>query len=582
MKSRFTQSLFARLPIALSLLLSVFVISSVAGPDTRGKKGDTKKTASKKDDRKTRDTKKDKASAKKNDKKADKRANARDNKRDTRKEKATAKNDRNNKNDKADKKLSRSDKRAAAAEARKREAERRAAIAAEMRRREEARRAAIARAQAFERGLRTTTIENISKDDINGEDLAIRQAAINALGSHAGSVVVMEAQTGKVLTIVNQDWAVRSTIRPCSTIKLVTGVAGLNEGVISKEDGSIKDTPYRRNLDDALAFSDNGYFQRAGMKMGNQKLVEYGTKLGLGQPTGINLPGEAPGRLPYSNSNARIYSHGDDTEVSTLQLAVLASEITNGGHRVLPRVPRNEVEKAKFQPFYKANVDLPRENVRRVIPGMMGAAEYGTARRNMDHGLGVAGKTGSCIDKGSWVGLFASVAPIETPKYAVAVITRGQKERGRVAAAVAADVYRALAKNIVRTDRNLAQTEFKLRPHVVKPPVTASDDEDDDADTNAAAGDTVTNVNDVMLNNNQKVIVVPSAPKAADKKLINRTGDSKPVYQTQPEQKPTQTRSPDYKPAQPATQQQKRDPSKPLFPPVVITYDKNKGDDNRL
>jgi hypothetical protein len=581
MKSRFTQSLFARLPIALTLLLSVFVISSVAGPDTRGKKGDTKKTASKKDDRKTRDTKKDKASAKKNDKKADKRANARDNKRDTRKEKATAKNDRNNKNDKGDKKLSRSDKRAAAAEARKREAERRAAIAAEMRRREEARRAAIARAQAFERGLRTTTVENISKDDINGEDLAIRQAAINALGSHAGSVVVMEAQTGKVLTIVNQDWAVRSTIRPCSTIKLVTGVAGLNEGVISKEDGSIKDTPYRRNLDDALAFSDNGYFQRAGMKMGNQKLVEYGTKLGLGQPTGINLPGEAPGRLPYSNSNARIYSHGDDTEVSTLQLAVLASEITNGGHRVLPRVPRNEVEKAKFQPFYKANVDLPRENVRRVIPGMMGAAEYGTARRNMDHGLGVAGKTGSCIDKGSWVGLFASVAPIETPKYAVAVITRGQKERGRVAAAVAADVYRALAKNIVRTDRNLAQTEFKLRPHVVKPPVTASDDEDDDADTNAAAGDTVTNVNDVMLNNNQKVIVVPSAPKAADKKLINRTGDSKPVYQTQPEQKPTQTRSPDYKPAQPATQPQKKDPAKPLFPPVVITYDKNKGDDNR-
>ena len=73
-----------------------------------------------------------------------------------------------------------------------------------------------------------------------------------------------------------------------------------------------------------LAYSDNGYFQRAGMKMGNQKLVEYGQKLGLGQLTGINLEGEAAGRLPYSNSNPKIYSHGDDTEVSTLQLAVLA------------------------------------------------------------------------------------------------------------------------------------------------------------------------------------------------------------------------------------------------------------------
>src|SRR5262249_29889831 len=154
------------------------------------------------------------------------------------------------------------------------------------------RRAAIARALAFERALKTTTVENIARDQIEGEDMRVRQAAVRALNGHAGSVVVMEAQTGKVLTIVNQDWAVRSTIRPCSTVKLVTGVAALNEGVISKEDGSIKGVPYRRNLDDALAFSDNGYFQRAGMQVGNKKMVEYGTKLGLGQQTGVNLDGE--------------------------------------------------------------------------------------------------------------------------------------------------------------------------------------------------------------------------------------------------------------------------------------------------
>ena len=266
MKFSFTQSLFARLPITLALLLSLFIVSAAAvGPKTKGpgKKADTKKTNAKKDDRK--------ASSSRHDSRRDRdRANAKKNdRRDARKEKANAKNDRNSRNDKN---LSRADKRAAEAKRRREEAERRAAIAAETRRREEARRAAIARALAFERGLRTTTVENISRDQTEGEDLGVRQAAINALGSHAGSVVVMEAQTGKVLTIVNQDWAVRSTIRPCSTIKLVTGVAALNEGVISKEDGSIKDTPYRRNLDDALAFSDNGYFQRAGAKMGNQKL----------------------------------------------------------------------------------------------------------------------------------------------------------------------------------------------------------------------------------------------------------------------------------------------------------------------
>lgn len=435
-----------------------------------------------------------------------------------------------------------SESKAIAAERRRKDAERQAAIAAERRRREQAAREARARKIAFENGLRTETVANISKDVTEGEDLNIRAAAVNALGSHAGSVVVMEAQTGKILTIVNQDWAVRSSIRPCSTIKLVTGVAALNEGVISKEDGSIRNVSTRRSLDDAIAFSDNGYFQRAGAQVGNTKLVEYGHKLGLGEQTGINLDGEVPGRLPTNNSNARIYSHGDDTEVSTLQLAVLASAITNGGHRVLPRVPRNSVEQTKFQPFYKANVDLPQINVRRMIPGMMGAAAYGTAHRNMDQNLGVAGKTGSCIDKGSWVGLFASVAPIEKPKYAVAVITRGQRERGRYAAAVAAQVYSSLSKQIVRTDRNLAQTEFHIAPKNVVNNTTAGLADEDEADETDTANTAGTNNND-----GRNIIIVPSATRleapdtSTRKKLVTRTGDSKPV-----------------------------------FPPVVITYDKDK------
>jgi len=221
----------------------------------------------------------------------------------------------------------------------------------------------------------------------------------------------------------------------------------------------------------------------------------------------------------------------------------MAAAITNGGHRVLPRIPRNEIEKAKFQTFYKANVELPQQNVRRMIPGMMGAAEYGTARRNMNQGLGVAGKTGSCIDKGSWVGLFTSVAPIEQPKYAVAVITRGPSERGRAAAAVAAQIYNALGSQIVRTDRNLAQTEFKLplrNPVNINNSTTAAADEDEDEDE-AIAGET----NSVDMTGidtaGRQVIIVPNAPRST--KLVNKTGSSKPI-----------------------------------LPPVVITYDKDNKD----
>ncbi|CAN5182171.1 hypothetical protein BH20ACI2_BH20ACI2_03630 [soil metagenome] len=433
-----------------------------------------------------------------------------------------------------------------AAELSRLEKERQAAALAERRRREEAAREALARRLAFERGLRTETVSNIAKDNTEGEDLAIRAEAIRALGSHAGSVVVMEAQTGKVLTIVNQDWAIRDSVKPCSTIKLVTGIAGLNEGVINK-DGAIRDTPSRRDLDDALAYSDNPYFQRAGSIVGNGKMIEYARQLGLGQATGLNVEGETAGKLAIGNNNARIYSHGDDFEVSTLQLAVMVSAITNGGLRIIPRVPRNEIEKTKFQTFYRHKIELPRQNLRRVIPGMIGAAEYGTARRDMDMSLGVAGKTGSCISKGTWVGLFASVAPIEAPKYSVVVITRGQSERGRHAAAVASKIYNALSRNIVRTDRNMAQTEFKLQPRQgIKAAAAAVSDEDEDdvgeGLTNAAvAGDT----GDSLRNSGADVAAPPVVNRVPivnsdSKKLVTKTGNSKPT-----------------------------------FPPVIITYDKD-------
>lgn len=528
MKSMFPKiSLFG---VSLSLLVLVLAFAGSASAQSK-KATATKKPVAKKTATQAKDAKKDRDKAKQSaksskDKKKEKQTAAK-----SAKSKDKAKTADSKKNDKQ----SKSERNKQAAERRRQEAERRAAIVAEQRRREQARREAIARAVAFQRGLRTETVANISKDVTEGEDMNIRAAAVNALGDHAGSVVVMEAQTGKVLTVVNQDWALRSGIKPCSTIKLVTGVAGLNEKAIDKTDGSLTTSTNRLGLDDALARSDNGYFQRAGSAMGNTKVIEYAKQLGLGEPTGYPIEGEYAGKLPYNNNNARIYSHGDDFEVTTMQLAVMVSAITNGGHRVLPRVPRNEVEKAKFQTFYKANVEVPRDSVRRVIPGMMGAAEYGTARRGMDQSLGVAGKTGSCISKGTWVGLFASVAPIEQPKYSVVVITRGAKERGRAAAAVAAQIYRTLAPNIVRTDRNLAQTEFKLAPRntpVINTAATTADadDEDDDADADGTAN---------IDANGREVIVVPSAT-VQPKKLVTKTGSSKP-----------------------------------LFPPVVITYDKD-------
>jgi membrane peptidoglycan carboxypeptidase len=347
------------------------------------------------------------------------------------------------------------------------EARRQAALE-EKRRREQAIREARARQIAFERGLRTETVENISNDNADGEDLEVRRAAVNALGNHAGTVVVLESQTGKVLTVVNQDWAIHKSFKPCSTIKLVTAVAGINERMIDDE-GNIRTRRFPMNLNDALAFSNNIYFQAVGSGLGNSKMISYAQALGLGQPTGINVAGETAGKLPYGNSNARIYSHGDDFEVTPLQLAVMTSAVSNNGKVIVPRVPRTAIEKTNFRGTLRRQINLPQTSLQGVLPGMVGAAVYGTARRGVDSSMGVAGKTGSCIAGGSWVGLFTSVAPIENPQYAVVVITRGQSERGRHAAAIAGKIYQTLRTRIrgkrIENVNNLA-LETKPQPKI--------------------------------------------------------------------------------------------------------------------
>ena len=493
--------------------------SAVQAKDAR------KKTTARKDTRKEQlakkkgktDPRKEKVTARKGD-------NRRNAKKDTSKEKLTAKQLREKERDTKGKKLSRAEARRADAERRREAEKRRQAALAEQRRREQAAREARARKLAFERGLRTATVENIAKDDTSGEDLNVRRAAVNALGGHAGTVVVMEAKTGKVLTIVNQDWAIRDSFKPCSTIKLVTGVAGLNENLIDG-DGKIKNSSTSMDLDYALAKSNNSYFQRVGVNMGSPKMIAYAKSLGLGEKTGINADGETAGKLPYGNNNARIYSHGDDFEVTPLQLAVMVSALSNGGKKVVPQYVRPRVERTAFRPQIRETVSLPMRSVEGVLPGMMGAAEYGTARRGVDASMGVAGKTGSCIGKGSWVGLFASVAPVEDPKYSVVVITRGQSERGKYAAAIAGKIYQTLGGQIKRNRDLLYARQLKVRPANPEPGVDEGD-EGEESDIAAAEGDEQAPI----IVSAPRTQVATAQPAVPEKKLVQKTTQSKPSF----------------------------------------------------
>lgn len=376
---------------------------------------------------------------------------------------------------------------------------------AERRRREAAERArqialAIARRRAADQALRDETVANIAKDETTGEDLAVRRAALDALGDRAGTVVVMNPKTGQVYTVVNQDWGLRRGFKPCSTIKLVTGLAGLNEHVIDPvQTVNIGTSSFSLDLTDSIAYSNNAYFQRVGGQVGFPKMMEYARKLGLGEPTGINHSFESPGRLPAFKEGYAVNhmsSHGDDIEVTAIQLARMASAIGNGGKLLIPHLPRTPEENVKFKREVRRDVDIPEDNLRRILPGMIGAASYGTARRAAAP-FTIAGKTGTCTGQGSKLGLFTSYGPVSDPNLAVSVILRNSGMSGPKAAVVAGDVYRRLAYDARFAPKPgsqpmLANDMLAPRPHIdPRKAAEVSDEEreDDATDANAAAGD---------------------------------------------------------------------------------------------
>ena len=296
--------------------------------------------------------------------------------------------------------------------------------------------------------MRNEAAEDIARDSTVGEDLEVRKVAIDALGHHAGTVVVMDPRTGRVYTVVNQEWGLRRGFKPCSTIKLVTGVAGISEKVIQPIETVSDGANYRIDLTDALAYSNNEYFQHVGGQVGFDKMVTYARELGLGEKTGINYVNEYAGRVPlYKTGYAvdHMSSHGDDFEVTAVQLATLVSAMSNGGKLLSPHVPRTVDENTQFKTDVRRKVNIESEAWKRMVPVMIGAVNYGSGKKAYRPDQTVAGKTGTCIGQGSWLGLFTSYAPVVNPRLAVVVITRGTDAHNHLPAAVAGNIYRALS-----------------------------------------------------------------------------------------------------------------------------------------
>jgi len=310
-----------------------------------------------------------------------------------------------------------------------------------------------ARHRYHERFFMSSFADGITGGDItDGEDPVVRQAAIDALGNMNGTVVAIEPTSGRVLAMVNQKLALSSGAQPCSTIKLSVALAGLSEGLISKDTQVPLGGRSRMNLTEALAHSNNAYFEELGRKLGFEKVAYYAHQYGLGELAGYDIPGEQAGTYPDEvipeklGGVGKMCSFGEGVSMTPLQLGAMVAAIANGGTLYYLQHPTTPDEVVNFQPRIKRQLDIA-PLIPEISDGMAGAVQYGTARRlglNFNEEE-ILGKTGTCSHEGTRFGWFASYANTSRGRIVVVVFLQGGRPTfGPKAAEIAGLMYRNL------------------------------------------------------------------------------------------------------------------------------------------
>jgi cell division protein FtsI/penicillin-binding protein 2 len=298
-----------------------------------------------------------------------------------------------------------------------------------------------------------TFADSSSADVTAFDDPIVREAAVEALGRYNGAVVAVDPNTGRILTIVNQKIAFGDGYIPCSTIKPAIAIAALEENVITRDTMLKVGRRKYMNLTEAMAHSNNTFFEELGRRMGFETVSKYARLLGIGELAGYNLPEEHPGAFPAVppayGGVGRMSSYGEGIQITPLQLASLAAAFANGGTLYYLQYPRTEEEKESFTPRVKREL-----NIAPILPeireGMLAAVLYGTGKSSFDRGGDEMplGKTGTCDDHAtpSHIGWFVTYADEAHPRIALAVLLRGNTRRvkGPTAAQIAGHIYRKL------------------------------------------------------------------------------------------------------------------------------------------
>ncbi len=310
----------------------------------------------------------------------------------------------------------------------------------------------------------------------------------------AASAVMMNPYTGEILALANRptydpnegnkalasamrNRAITDCYEPGSTFKIVVGIASLEEktakpnslfdvskGVIEVGGNTINDAHKHGVLSfkEIIQKSSNVGSVKLGLRLGTERIYKYAKLLGIGEKTGVDMPGEVSGwiRTPeaWSGTSIGAISIGQEVAVTPLQIIRAYSAIANGGYLVRPHVVSKIIS-----PTGQVLASFKDNEIQRVISQRTAeifkdmlktvTEEGGTGKGASVDGNIVAGKTGTAqminpVTKGysreKYVSSFVGFVPADNPRIAMIVVI--YEPKGAIyGGTVAAPVFREIA-----------------------------------------------------------------------------------------------------------------------------------------
>ncbi|HCT06904.1 MAG TPA: cell division protein [Pseudomonas sp.] len=342
--------------------------------------------------------------------------------------------------------------------------------------------------------------------DLRLQYLANRELrnAIIENGAKAGSLVIMDVKTGEILAMVNQptynpnnrrnlqpammrNRAMIDVFEPGSTMKAISMSAALETGRwkpsdkvevypgtlqlgkytirdVSRTEGPVLD------LTGILINSSNVGMSKVAFDIGGETIYHLAQKIGLGQPTGLDFPGERVGNLPnyrdWKKAETATLSYGYGLSVTAIQLAHAFSVLANNGRMVpLSLIHVDEAPKSTqvipenvaktMQGMLQQVIEAPRGVFRAQVPAYHVAGKSGTARKTSVGTKGYA--------ENSYRSLFAGFGPMSDPRYAIVVVIDEPSKAGYFGGLVSAPVFSKVMSGTLRlmniTPDNLPPTQ---------------------------------------------------------------------------------------------------------------------------